>query len=246
MLRLPLALGSAVRPLLCMIAGAFCVQLHAAEPGAIRFRLVVDAPGTLQQILVSNLEIARWQAYGNLTPELLESLVGDARAEARDIAATEGYFSARVEVRVEGPDPEQVVRVTVEPGVPVRVQEVLISFREEPESHTAARVRELWALPAGDVFRQGAWEAAKKNALEILGEDRYAAAAITRSQAIVDPESSSAYLEVELDHGPVFAFGPVTVKGLSRYRPETVLNLAPFRAGEAYSREKVDLYVRRL
>lgn len=247
MLRLPLALRSVMRPLLCLMAGAFCVHIHAAEPpGEIRFRLVVDAPGPLQQILISNLEIARWQEYGNLTPELLESLVGGARDEARDITATEGYFSARIEVRVEEPGPERVVRVTVEPGTPARVQEVSISFREEPEPHIAARVRERWALPAGDVFRQGAWEAAKKNALDNLGEDRYAAATITRSQAIVDPESSTVHLEVELNHGPVFAFGPVTVKGLSRYRPEAVLNLAPFHPGDVYSRERVDLYVRRL
>ena len=247
MLHLPRFLGSAVRPLLCLIAGAFCVHLHAADPaGAIRFRLVVDAPRALQHILVSNLEIARWQEYGNLTPELLDALVGSARDEARDLAATEGYFSARVEVRIEEPGPEHVVRVTVEPGNPARVQEVSISFRQEPEPRIAARVRERWGLRAGDAFRQGAWEAAKKNALEILGEERYAAATITRSQAIVDPESSTAYLEVELDHGPVFAFGPVTVKGLSRYPPEAVLNLAPFHPGEPYSREKVDIYVRRL
>jgi translocation and assembly module TamA len=247
MLRLRAALRLAISLLLFAIAGAFCVQVHAAEPdGALRFRLVVEAPGALKGILADNLELARWQSYENLTPELLDSLIANARDEARDIAATEGFFSARVEARVEGDGSERVVRVTVEPGNPVRVRKVTIGFRDEPDQRLADRVRARWALPAGEVFRQGAWEAAKKNALEILGDERYAAAAITESRATVDPEAGSADLEVALAHGPVFAFGPVTVKGLSRYPPETVLNLAPFRAGEPYSREKVDVYVRRL
>ena len=247
MLPLRLALGSAMRPLLFALAGALCIELHAAEPEpALRFRLEIEAPRALKDTLAGNLELARWQGYDNLTPELLESLVASAREEARDIAATEGYFSARIEARIEGPEKERVVRVTVEPGTPVRVRKVTISFREEPEKRVAARVHEHWALPAGEVFRQGAWEAAKKNVLEVLGEDRYAAASISHSRATVDPDSGSADLEVELDHGPVFAFGQITVKGLSRYPPATVLNMAPFRAGESYSREKVDVYVRRL
>jgi translocation and assembly module TamA len=245
--RLPPALRLALRPLLCLIVGAFCFHAHAEEPSrAIRFRLEVEAPGALRQVLTTNLEIGRWQTYDNLTPDLLDSLVAAARDEARDIAATEGFFSARVETRVEGSGAERVVRVSVEPGTPVRVRQVAIRFREEPEPRIADRVRSRWALPAGEVFRQGAWEAAKKNALEVLGEDRYAAASIARSRATVDPDSASADLDIDLDHGPVFAFGPVTVKGLSRYRPEAVLNLAPFRPGDTYSREKVDVYVRRL
>src|SRR5262245_30040481 len=215
MLRLSPALRSATRPLLCFIVGAFCFHAHAEEPaGAIRFRLEIEAPKALKQVLTANLEIARWQTYENLTPELLDSLASEAREETRDIAATEGFFSARVETRVEGSGAERVVRVSVEPGTPARVRQVAIRFREEPEPRIVARVRTQWALPAGEVFRQGAWEAAKKNALEVLGEDRYAAASIAYSKATVDPESGSADLDVELDHGPVFAFGTVTVKGL--------------------------------
>jgi translocation and assembly module TamA len=226
---------------------AFCVQLHAAEKAAaIRFRLVIEAPGALRQILDANLEIRRWQDYENLTAELLESLAGAAREQAAEIAATEGFFSARVETRIEGEGPERVVRVAVDPGAAVRVRRVSIDFRERPEPRIEARVRERWALPPGEVFRQAAWEAAKKHAVETLGEDRYASATIARSKATVDPVEGGAYLEVELDHGPVFEFGPVTVKGLSRYPEDVVLNLAPFRAGEPYTREKIDLYVRRL
>ncbi len=247
MLRSRLALGPAIRLLLYAIAGVFCYPLHAAEPaGSIRFKLVVEAPGALKETLRDNLELSRWQTYEDLTPDLLESLVAGARDEARDIAATEGFFSPRIDAAIEGDGRERIVRLKVEPGIPSRVRQVTITFREEPEPRIARRVREQWALPAGEVFRQGAWEAAKKNALELLGEDRYAAASITNSRATVDPDSASADLEVELNHGPAFAFGSVAVKGLSRYPAESVTNLAPFRAGEPYSKEKVDIFVRRL
>jgi len=98
----------------------------------------------------------------------------------------------------------------------------------------------------GEVFRQPAWEAAKKSAVSALASTRFAAAGIAASEAVVDPDAHDAQLRVELDSGPEFVFGPVAVTGLKRYKAETVTHLAPFKPGEVYSREKLDVYARRL
>ncbi len=233
--------------LLFVLCFLICTFTHAQDPGEpIHFKFEVEAPRPLAGILRDTLEIVRWQSYERLSPELLESLVRDAREQAREAAATEGYFSAQVESRIEGTGSERVVHLTVEPGEPTRVRAVNISFRDGPEPRAAARVRAEWTLQPGDIFRQRAWEAAKTHAVETLAQDKYAAANLASSLATVDPDSASASLEVVLGSGPPFAFGAINIKGLSKYRGDVVINLAPFKPGEPYSREKLDIYARRL
>ena len=216
------------------------------EEQTFRFRLVVEAPRALRDMLRAGLDLSRWQDYDAMTQRLLEALVRDAVEQAREAVATEGFFDARVEAVIERDGVERVVRLTVEPGPPTRVSDVAIGFRGSPGADAEGRVREQWSLPAGEIFRQSAWDAAKQSAIEALASSRYAAAFIADSEATVDPDAGSARLRVELDSGPAFAFGPVSVTGLKRYRAEVVTYLAPFKPGEPYSREKLDLYARRL
>jgi len=218
----------------------------AQEEPTFRFRLVIDAPSALRDVLRNGLDLARWQEYAAMTQPLLESLVRDAVEQTREAAATEGYFDARVESSIEGDGAERVVRLTLDTGLPTRVERVAIGFRGNPAADAQRRVREQWTLPAGEVFRQPAWDAAKNRAVGALARSRYAAARIASSEATVDPAARSAQLSVELDSGPEFGFGPVTVTGLKRYRPQTVLNLAPFEPGEPYSVEKLEVFARRL
>jgi translocation and assembly module TamA len=79
-----------------------------------------------------------------------------------------------------------------------------------------------------------------------LARTRYAGAKVAESRATIDPGTDSADLALVLDPGPAFAFGPVTVTGLSKYPVETVTYLAPFKPGDSYAREKVEVFLRRL
>ena len=225
--------------------GSMRASAQENEP-TFRFRLMVEAPRALREMLRTSLDIARWQEYEAMTERLLRALAREAVEQAREAAATEGYFDARIEAAIEGEGAERIVRLKVEPGVATRVADVAIGFRGNPGPATERRVREQWQLPAGEVFRQGAWDDAKRSAVGTLSSSRFAAASIAESEATIDPDRGSARLRVELDSGPEFAFGPVRVTGLKRYRPETVVHLAPFAQGEPYSREKLDTYARRL
>ena len=58
----------------------------------------------------------------------------------------------------------------------------------------------------------------------------YAAAVIDQSKAEVDPVSARVRLLVIVDSGPAFHYGNIVIKGLNRYDPKLVNNLAPFKA----------------
>ena len=219
----------------------------AADVEGLKFRIVIDAPLALRNTLKNGLDLARWESYGDMTPELLEPLLAEAREQAREAAATEGYFSPKVDISVEGEQREQrVVHIKVDPGVPTHVKDVVISIRGDVDDATAARIREQWTLPANQVFQQAAWDAAKKNAVEMLARTRFLGASVRHSQATIDPEAHTASLEVDLETGPAYSFGPIAVRGLSRYSADKVTNLAPFKPGEPYSREEIEVFLRRL
>ncbi|CAG4884919.1 conserved exported protein of unknown function [Georgfuchsia toluolica] len=212
-----------------------------------RIRLVIDAPPVLRDTLQSGLDISRWQDYGNMTLPLLQALVRDARAQALEAAATEGYYNAQVDIAIDGlQQGVRAVHLKVVPGEPVRVGQVSIALNGAQDMDAEKRVRAQWQLQPGNIFRQSAWEAEKNNALTELARTHYVGATIAESHATVDPARNSADLKLVLDPGPEFTFGPMAVTGLSKYPPQTVTNLAPFKPGDAYAREKMEVFLRRL
>lgn len=246
------ACGSLGRASLALAATlALAAIAFAADPAAPQFRTEIEAPRELAAALRENLDLLRWQDYDALTPELLESLVVQARLQAADILATRGYFSPQVSARIEDRDGARVVRIEVDPGPPTIVRSVRIEFTgpvlEDPEAQPRmAAVRSAWPLIAGDAFTQAGWEAAKARAVTALSAERYAAAGVASSRATIDPAARAADLELTLASGPPFVFGALEIAGLEKYPEAVARNLSPIRPGDSYSREKLDTYQRRL
>lgn len=234
------------------VAVAWAAEAAAqAAGGVVRYRVEVEAPEELARMLKSGLTLVHWERDPQMSAEQLRRLVDDAVREAREAAATEGWFAARVDARIDESVEPRVVRVRVEPGQRTRVGDVEIRFRgpaTEDAAATAAfkRVRQAWNLRRGEPFRQPDWEAAKRLAVREMQAWRYAAASIADSRATIDPQTARASLMVEIDSGPPFRFGELRVSGARRYPESAVRNLSPIHPGDDYDRDKVLLYQRRL
>ena len=242
-------MSGGLRAPLFALALAAAASALAADP--MKFHTEIEAPRALTAALRENLELLRWQDYDALTPELLDSLVAQARQQAADILATRGYFSPQITVETTERDGERVVRIAVEPGEPTRVRGVRIDFTgpvvDDPGGAARmAAVREAWPLIVGEIFTQPNWDAAKTRAVTTLSAERYAAAAIASSRATVDPAAHAADLEVTLASGPPLVFGDLEITGLEKHPEEVVRHLSPIRPGDPYSREALDVYQRRL
>ena len=231
---------------------ALALFLLAARAGAatLEYRVEIDAPAPLAKLL-ERLSLLRWRSDPDMTAERLHRLVDEAAFEARQAAATEGYFSARVSSSIDESAEPWVVRLRVEPGGRTRVDEVDIRFTGPVTGDGEARpilerVRQNWRLRRGQPFRQDDWDAAKRAAVRELAGWRYAAASLASSEARIDPKTERARLTVELASGPPFRMGEIHVTGTQRYPPALVVNLAPFRQGDVYERDKLLLYQQRL
>jgi len=216
------------------------------------YRVVVDAPDDLRDVLTRNVGVVRWQNYADMTDDLLERLMREAHDEARDVAAAEGYFSPKIAIAIDRTATPPLVTLTVAPGEPTQVASVRITVTgpattDAPLGTEAiARLRAGWALEKGEVFRQSAWSAAKTKAVATLAASPYAAARIAHSEAAIDPERRSAELSVDIDSGPAFRFGSLEIRGLSKYAPSIVRNFNTIRPGDPYLQSELDRFVRRL
>jgi len=230
----------------------------AADARALRFELEVLAPAPLAELVRRHSELQRFQRLRDLSRPELERLLLTAPDDIRALLGSQGYFAPTLDLRLIEPTEAGVgpptVRVTIEPGTPVRISAVELvlhgDVRDNPEA-AAQRERLLpaWSLPVGRPFTQEAWDEAKGQALHALTRQRYPQARISHSLADIDPASGQARLQVEFESGAPYRFGAIRVEGGERYDTDMVsglLRLAGVRPGQVYDEDLLQLAQQRL
>ena len=202
----------------------------------------LEAPDSLRPLLVKHLDFLERAPDEVLDAAGRVALMRRARKEIREILATEGYFSPAIERQdLDG----ERLRVVVTPGRRTTISALDLRFTGDVtgvDGDRPARLASLqaaWGLPIGQPFRQADWDAAKQRLLDALATREYAAASISDSRAVIDPETASAQLEVEVDSGPVYRFGALQINGLSDYDAGLIERYRPPEVGEPYSQERL-------
>ena len=209
---------------------------------AARYQVDIQAPPALRAELRRGLDIERWTHFPGLREQQLRSLVRALPGQVRQELEALGYFTPRIEVRLDGAARPRRVVLRIEPGQPTRVASVQLQVRgpaPREASRLAARLLRHWELGVGKVFVSSGWRAAKGSALSRLSARRYAAARIVRSRARVDPARHRARLSLCLDSGPAYRFGALQLRGLRRYPASVVRNLLPWTRGDPYSQRQL-------
>ncbi|MBC7437441.1 MAG: outer membrane protein assembly factor [Bdellovibrionales bacterium] len=252
----------AVLPALFMFSGCatgsspgpspFSRAAPAEKNGPAAFTLEIKSPRPVEQYLLRHLELLRYRELSDLDTSELNRLLTAAEANARDLLGTLGYFSPSIAIELlDTPADAASLRkviMTVEPGLPVRIGSVDISFEGEISANAAsnpavatqtANIRGLWPLPPGRPFTQAEWDDAKSFALRGLTSQRYPTGQISDSRADIDTDTQSASLTLKLDSGPAYRFGPVQVSGTQHYPPELVTRLAQVPTGADYDQQRL-------
>ncbi len=222
------------------------------DADAVRYSVVIDAPNDVVELLRQSVGLVRWQSFEGMTDDLVDRLAHDAVDEAREAVSTVGYFSPEVDVAVDRSTKPITITLKVVLGVPTRIQDVRIEVtgpaeRDDAEGAEAiAKLRREWGLPQGAIFDQTTWDRAKARAVQTLAASPYAAAALTSSEARIDPAVREADLSVEIASGPPFRVGDIEVTGLRRYSADLVRNFSTQKRGDLHSGAALDQFVRRL
>ncbi|MDP9109064.1 MAG: outer membrane protein assembly factor, partial [Pseudomonadota bacterium] len=218
----------------------------ALAQGIQRYTLEVRGAGDQSALLDGFLTLRRHASDNDIDEDELQRLIAAAPQQAKELLATEGYFSAVVTVRRDGEAGSRRVILDVELGPPTLIGEVEIRFvgaiadGDPAEQRRMERLRERWPLKSGERFRQAAWDEAKSALLNDLLARDYPAARLAQSQARIDPAQRVADLSLEADSGPAFTFGALQVNGLKRYARSRIDALNPIIAGQPYSQNRLN------
>lgn len=210
-------------------------------PAAAAYRVEVEAPAPLDDLLSEFLDLARYKDRDDISSEQLQFLIDTAPAQVQKLTATEGYFSPDTRITSEGEGDERLVRVQVESGprTLVTATDIEITGAAASDAPLAAGLRADWALPSGQPFLQSDWARAKQEGLQRLQQRRYAGAALVHSEARIDADASRAELAVEYDSGPAYTLGALDISGTRRYPAEIIEHVNPLVAGEEYSVDRL-------
>ena len=139
--------------------------------------------------------------------------------------------------------------IQVDLGERVKIRSAQLNFEGLIKQQNKERAGELefdWSLQEDEPFTQNDWSLAKTLLLRKIRSDAYAGARFKDTSAMIDVSRTHADVSAVLDSGPYFTLGDVEVTGLRRYRENIVKNVNVIEVGEAYNRQKLLDYQKRL
>jgi translocation and assembly module TamA len=124
-----------------------------------------------------------------------------------------GFYQAKVTDSEVRPHGEKAVDVaaTVQEGDPTRIGSLDLRGLDDLPPHDRKALLEQIELKVGQIFEVDRWEGLKEKLLHTLRDEGYAAAAV-KGEARVGLDTRRADVWVEVDHGPRYRFGELSVK----------------------------------
>ena len=240
-----------LRGLALMVA----LLLATNSASADNYNVTLDAPKEVTELLNNHLDIIRYQPRPDIKDDYLDFLIENTPEQVASLMTTLGYFDARTDVtqkNVVNPitgqsRPELTVKITTGKRIMVKSAKLEVTGlmpQQDPKRVSALEFD--WSLQEDEPFTQADWDLAKTLLLRKVQSDAYAGAKFTQKQATILPDDSVANLSATLDSGPYFTLGDVDITGLRRYPASVVQNVNVIEMGEAYNRDKLLDYQKRL
>ena len=223
---LPLLWTAVVCP--CSGAEPIQVLVEGVEGEALKnVRAALTLPsGLVQEGVVNRLLL---DIFRRRTPE-----------KVREALEPLGYFQAQARVETEkSAEGQEILRVTVVPGAPVKVSKVDIKLLGPGEKERALRdLAASFPLKVGDVLHQGKYERARDELRSKALDLGYLGAKYTNHVIRVHRGELRAEIELVLETGPQYRYGEVTFEGAPTYPRAFLERFLDFTSGELYTFEK--------
>ena len=165
-----------------------------------------------------------------------------ARGDAEllgELLRAEGFYDARVEPRIELVNDGVSVVLDALPGAQYQFTSVELPGLEAA-GEDAAKLRETFAVKAGDEVVAADVIAAGIALQVALGEQGFALATIGEQDILIDHETQMAHLVLPVDPGPVARFGVIRVTGQPPFDSRHVGRIARFESGDRFKQSQVD------
>ena len=207
------------------------------------YAFVVQAPSEFASSIRSSTLVGRWQKRKDYDPVQFDGLVARLHDEVLAIVQAKGYYEPEIDVTSKAPSE---VKVVLKPGRRTRVGSLDIQVEGEATQNRALRnIKQKFGMAVGAPFVSDDWQSGK-SALLAMKREGYLRARIARSSAQINAHTAEAKLTVVVDSGNRLAFGPLEIRGLSRYPASIIEDLRTFRQGDAYTEVALQRFQKRL
>ncbi len=156
-----------------------------------------------------------------------------------ELLRSQGYYDAAVEPIIEPEGRAVVVTLAAVPGAQYRFSSVKLPGLEAAGADSDT-LRQAFAVKAGDAVVAEDVLAADLALKVALGERGFALADIGEQQITVDHETHLATLVLPVHPGPVATFGTIRVSGKPPFSAGHIAEMARFKTGDRFERDKVD------
>ncbi|WP_223261146.1 autotransporter assembly complex protein TamA [Methylophilus medardicus] len=204
-----------------------------------RFSLVTDAPpaqtASLQELLETHLSLHEAMQNPRMNDSEWRRLVQKTPRDIADLLATAGFFNTKAQVYQPAAHLAEF-RIALPPQAIVSNVALTIAGEIQQPAHQTlyAAAQTNWSLPVNSPFTQQAWSAAKRGILSSLLRAEFPNAKMTRSQAMVNPQTQQVQITISLDSGPAVRIGQVHFHGLQHYQASQLRPLNTLSTGAPY------------
>lgn len=159
----------------------------------------------------AHLSLIRHQTDSSFSTQRLDEDIQRAREEIGTALQPFGYYAPAIEITSSGPPAAPLVRVSIAPGSPVQITQVVLACEGRRCADQAVQERlQAFALQQGMVFDHQQYEAAKKNLLNSILNLGYQRVAFSKSLVEVSPPRLSATIRLTVDIDIRYTFGQLT------------------------------------
>ena len=216
----------------------------ATGVGNIRYNVVVEglsSIGAFEDLLSTFRKQSALEAERK-HPANAAQIGRRAEADAdllTELLRSQGYYDADVEARTDQTGDTLQVVLAADPGQQYRFASVDLPGLEKagPEG---ARLREVFAVKAGDPVIASDVIAGGVALTQALGEEGFASAKVSEQDIEVNHQTHLASLVLPVDPGPVARFGAIHVSGRPPFSARHVAIVARFKRGDPFQRSKLD------
>lgn len=209
----------------------------AEQSGVVIYISGVD--GKLYDNVRASLKIYQRRNESDLTTFEIKRLHTGANEEIEKALEPFGYYSVKIEKKLEEQNGRWEATYKIDPGEPVRIDGISFTFDVDlVEQEEQADIIKAFPLHEGDILDHTLYKLGKKQLLQKFVERGYLRAEYSKSQIKVNIAKKNAQIQLTVKAGPRFKFGKTSFD--QELLNEDLLRLfIPYAEGDIYSPQKL-------
>ena len=155
-----------------------------------------------------------------------------------------GYFDGEVRLRIDRDAEPPAAQITVRPGPRYKLAGWTVDWAagQPPLVDAEKMTPKALGLPMGAAAEAAEIVAGERRLLTTLGANGYPFARQTGRRAVVDHDTRSMAVTVDIDSGPFTRFGDTSVEGLEDVLATVVEGKRPWQPGDTYDAGKIESF----